>query len=346
LKKLSAEKNIVLNINFSSRTTSLDCQKTIEENVEKRSFKQYGPTGGRQLVVFVDDCNMPKIDTYGTQQPIALLKFLIDKRSLYQRGGDLELHEIVDTQFIAACTPAGGGNNPLDPRYVTLFSTFNITFPSESSIEKIYTSIMEKHVQEFAEEIQQIVPKFTTATMKLYYIICEKLPRTPVKFHYIFNLRDLSRVYEGMMQSTLDKFASKDSFVRLWRNECLRVFGDRLINEEDRGLITDGLLPDLVKEFFPGTEEYVLKNPILFGDYLLADPLDEEVEDPRLYEDLGDFDKISTKLNKMLEDYGYENKPMNLVLFNDALDHLTKIHRIIRMPRGSALLVGVGGSGK
>lgn len=51
-------------------------------------------------------------------------------------------------------------------------------------------------------------------------------------------------------------------------------------------------------------------------------------------------------MEKMLEDYGYENKPMPLVLFNDALDHLTKIHRIIRFPRGCALLVGFGGSGK
>ena len=49
-----------------------------------------------------------------------------------------------------------------------------------------------------------------------------------------------------------------------------------------------------------------------------------------------------------LEKYNQEfpAKKMELVLFNDALEHLLRINRLMEMPRGSGLLVGVGGSGK
>ena len=120
---------------------------------------------------------------------------------------------------------------------MSLYNVFNVTFPSKDAIQKIFSSLLTKHLQEFHENMIATVDQIVQATLQLYFVCLEKLPRTPLKFHYIFNLRDISRVFEGLYLSTLDKFKSKASFIRLWRNECHRVFGDRLVNESDRDLV-------------------------------------------------------------------------------------------------------------
>lgn len=77
------------NLNFSSRTTSLDVQISMEANVTKRNKNIYGPPIGKKLICFIDDMNMPQVDTYGTQQPIALLKLFLELGGMYDRNKDL-----------------------------------------------------------------------------------------------------------------------------------------------------------------------------------------------------------------------------------------------------------------
>ncbi|XP_057295129.1 dynein axonemal heavy chain 10-like [Hydractinia symbiolongicarpus] len=340
LRGLDRDVYLPLNVNFSSRTTSMDVQRNLEGNVEKRTKDTFGPPMGKKLLVFIDDMNMPQVDTYGTQQPIALLKMLLERGGMYDRGKELNLKNFRDIGFLAAMGEAGGGRNEVDPRFISLFSVFNVTFPSEESLRKIYVSILNGHLQPFSKEVRAISDTITTCTLELYKSVVRELPPTPSKFHYIFNLRDLSRITHGLCITTPDRFEVVEKFVRVWRNECLRVYYDRLINAKDKELV-QGHVTRLIEEHFPDTVEYVTREPSLFGDY--RNTLTEE---PRLYEDLVDYEAAKALFEEILEEYNVDHNTLNLVLFDDALEHVTRIHRVIRMDQGHALLVGVGGSGK
>ncbi|XP_009955032.1 PREDICTED: dynein heavy chain 10, axonemal, partial [Leptosomus discolor] len=341
LNNLNKDLNLLLVINFSSHTTSMDIQRNLETNVEKRAKDTYGPPRGKRLIVFMDDMNMPRVDEYGTQQPIALLKLLLEKGFLYDRGKEMNCKILQDLGFIAAMRKAGGGWNEVDPRFISLFSVFNIPFPSEQSLNLIYASILKGHTMMFHESISAISDKITVCTLELYKMIIRDLLPIPSKFHYTFNLRDLSRVYNGLILTTPERFQTVTQMVRVWRNECLRVFHDRLINEADKALV-QGHIKKLIEEYFRDDLEQAMRDPILFGDFRMA--LSEG--EPHIYEDIQDYDAAKAIFQEILEEYNEVNIKMNLVLFDDALEHLIHVHRIIRMDHGHALLIGVGGSGK
>ena len=57
--------------------------------------------------------------------------------------------------------------------------------------------------------------------------------------------------------------------------------------------------------------------------------------------------KLVKVVEEYLEDYNsVSNAPMKLVMFLDAIEHVSRVTRVIRLPRGNALLLGVGGSGR
>ena len=113
-----------------------------------------------------------------------------------------------------------------------------MTFPSEDSLFHIFNSILDGHTKPFNDEIRGIVPKIAKITLLLYKSIINDLPPTPSKFHYIFNLRDLSRIYNGLVLTTPERFQNVNQMIRVWRNEATRVISDRLIIEEDKIIVS------------------------------------------------------------------------------------------------------------
>uniref|UniRef100_A0A8C0I316 Dynein axonemal heavy chain 2 n=1 Tax=Balaenoptera musculus TaxID=9771 RepID=A0A8C0I316_BALMU len=323
LQSLPSSQWSVLTVNMSAQTTSNNVQSIIESRVEKRTKGVYVPFGGKSMITFMDDLNMPAKDTFGSQPPLELIRLWIDYGFWYDRTKQT-IKYIRDMFLMAAMGPPGGGRTVISPRLQSRFNIINMTFPTESQIIRIFGTMINQKLQDFEEEVKPIGNVVTKATLDVYNTVVQRFLPTPAKIHYLFNLRDIS----------------KSSITRLWIHECFRVFSDRLVDTADMEAFV-GIISDKLGSFFDLTFHNLCPNkrsPI-FGDFL---------REPKVYEDLTDLTVLRTAMETALNEYNLSPTvvPMRLVLFREAIEHVTRIVRVIGQPRGNMLLVGIGGSGR
>ncbi|KAL9959258.1 hypothetical protein ACROYT_G032565 [Oculina patagonica] len=344
LNDISEKANYVpIMMNFSAQTSSQRTQEMIEVKLEKKRKNILGAPAGKRMIIFVDDLNMPKLDTYGAQPPIELLRQYQDFRGFYDRE-KLFWKEIHDMTICAACAPPGGGRNPVTPRFLRHFSMFSIPSSAEHTLKHIFKSIVSGFLVDFPQDVRNCADAIVGASVEIYVRMSTDLLPTPAKSHYVFNLRDLSKCIQGVLQADPGVIRDGGQIFRLFCHEAQRVFHDRLINKEDKRYFNTILSEMSQKHFSQNVEPTTFETtPILFGDFMKmgADPAD------RIYEELADINKVKSLLADYLDDYNMNSsKEMKLVFFMDAIEHVSRIARMVRQPRGNALLVGVGGTGK
>uniref|UniRef100_A0A674D5A9 Dynein axonemal heavy chain 1 n=1 Tax=Salmo trutta TaxID=8032 RepID=A0A674D5A9_SALTR len=311
LKNMPAE-YITHFLMFSARTSANQTQDYIDSKLDKRRKGVFGPPLGKYFIFFIDDLNMPILETYGAQPPIELLRQWMDHGGWYDRKQIGTFKHLVDINFACAMGPPGGGRNPITQRFTRHFNFLSFTEMEDASKKKIFSTILGNWMGE-----TPLNGPLVDATIRVYATITSQLLPTPAKSHYTFNLRDLSKVFQGILMAEMH-------LLQLWYHESCRVFQDRLVSAEDRDWF-DKLLQARIEEFGCSFEDAVPCQPVLFGDFMIPGADNKEYMD--------DYNQISTT-------------KMKLVLFMDAIQHVCRISRILRQPLGNALLLGVGGSGR
>ena len=325
-----------INVNFSAQTTALRTQQAIEDKLEKKRRTLFGAAIGKSIAVFVDDLNMPAVEQYGAQPPIELLRLFVDRKGLYDRT-DLYWKDVEDTTVIWWAAPPGGGRNPTTPRFIRHFNVFWLPTSSKLVLQTIFNSILGGFLKNgFMDTVQKLQEALVDSTIEIYTMIAEELRPTPARFHYLFNLRDVSRVIQGILMVRPVSCQSPDSLARLWVNEMSRVFKDRLIDTADREWFNDNASELVNSQFRVSIEKSELfgETPIMWVDLL---KLDAPV---RLYEEISNKSKIFKQLQSGLDDFNMSNTgKMNLVFFDDCIDHILRIARILRQPRGNWMIM-------
>ena len=339
---------------FSARTNANQIQDLIDGKLDKSRKGVFGPPFGTKCVIFVDDLNMPQLEVYGAQPPIEVLRQWMDHGGWYERS-DNTFKSLVDIQFVGAMGPPGGGRNAVTPRYLRHFNVIAISEFSDQTFQHIYEVIVEWWMTRIKsdEQLMEKMNAIVKGTVRIYNTIKRELLPTPSKSHYVYNMRDLSKVFQGM-QTINHQLKDEKHLLRLWTHEILRVFNDRLTNDEDKQWftgLTNQVLEEEIGETFASLVDMEEETDAAFKEdmnqFLFCNFLQQSKDGTPKYEEVLQRPKLLSVIEESLGDYNAQHKSrMNLVMFSYAAEHIARISRIIQQPYGNALLVGMGGSGR
>ena len=359
---------------FSAQTSAANVQDTLEAKLHKKRNALLGAPPGGRMLYFIDDASMPAPDVFGNCPPIELVRQVIGQGGFYDKKR-LHLARVEDLVVVAACGLPGGGRAALTRRLTSRFHLLACPELSEASTTKIFASILAGFLEQGWDaavlDARRVAATLVARTLKVYARVAAVMLPVPAKSHYTFNLRDLSRVVHGLLQASPRHVPDEAALTKVWVHEASRVFHDRLTDAGDRGWWWTELAGLLGKTWEEGWRE------MLFCDFLPEEEEgegegeEEEEEEGREECEAGEAASATASTASVLRAYR-EVRPEDgsrlvaaiqrhqarfnaahkqeatgdLVFFGDAVAHLLRIARILRVPRGHALLVGVGGSGR
>lgn len=327
----------VVGLNFSSATTPELLLKTFDHYCEYRRT----PNGvvlspiqlGKWLVLFCDEINLPDMDKYGTQRVISFLRQLVEHGGFY-RTTDHTWVRLERIQFVGACNPpTDPGRKPLSHRFLRHVPVVYVDYPGETSLKQIYGT--------FNRAMLRMVPSLRayaeplTAAMVEFYLMSQERFTQDMQPHYVYSPRELTRWVRGICEALRPlETLPVEGLVRIWAHEGLRLFQDRLVEDEERTWTDENVDVVALKHFPNINQEEALGRPILYSNWLSKDYVPVKRDELRNY--------VKARLKVFYE----EELDVQLVLFNEVLDHVLRIDRIFRQPQGHLLLIGVSGAGK
>ncbi|TID30616.1 hypothetical protein CANINC_000771 [Pichia inconspicua] len=327
----------LLNLNFSKETTITSLIRAIEQSCcYRKSTEGYilnPKIPGKSLVFFCDELNLPKSDKYGTQKVIQFLRQIIAQKGFWHPVDRLWVN-LQNIQFVGACNPVSTfGRINMTERFTNLCFTIMIDYPSPDSLKTIY--------QTYCQGVLKMIPDL----VDYYESLCNAVIDVYLKYkdhfsssdrpHYICSPRELTRWIRGIYVGLKSKVTmSLEALVRLWAYEGLRLFSDRLITQTEKSWVFSTLV-QASKAYFPNIDtNTAFRTPILFSDWLSLD-----------YQSIDEI-HLREFVRKRFNVFTQEETNLEIVLYDELLDHLLRIDRIFKNVQGHMILVGPNGSGK
>ncbi|CRG99093.1 dynein heavy chain, putative [Plasmodium relictum] len=239
----------IISINYY--TNSFVLQKIIENNVEKRNTRIYGPPNQKKHIFFLEDLNITAKDNCDTQQTLEFLRQLLTYKLIYDRDNLDEKKFIHDISFIG--TINNNTNKFIDKRIQNKFNIINIDDISIKTFENIYKIILKQHLLKFDDSIKGLLNNIISFSYDLYNSITENISFNLSNFapHYLFNLNDIHTIFYNVIKCTNpDIYNNAFKFLMIIFHETQHAYINKLISNDHINIFTQ-IFNKQVLQYFP-----------------------------------------------------------------------------------------------
>jgi dynein heavy chain, axonemal len=137
----------------------------------------------------------------------------------------------------------------------------------KESVTMIFSKIVKAFIGSFSDAVNKSLDQLVDSTQLIYTAVADNLKPTPSKSHYTFNLRDISKIFQGVCSSDQKSTQQPVDLIRIWVHEAQRVFGDRMINQQDKDVLLHLCMTEAAK-FNLKKEQIFNSSRLIYGDYL------------------------------------------------------------------------------
>ncbi|KAI8844037.1 dynein heavy chain and region D6 of dynein motor-domain-containing protein [Chytriomyces cf. hyalinus JEL632] len=324
----------VATVHCSAQTRSFHLIQRLSQfciSVSTNTGRVLKPKDSDRLVLYLKDINLPKPDKYETVEFIQLMQQLITYKGFYD--ANLEWVGIENVQVVASMTPSTRlGRSPLSTRFTSIVHQYYISYTNREELISTYRILAGPIISSCAPSSStwnssKSIHRLAASMISIYDQICQKFT-TDICPHYIFTPRDLSRWIFGFNRYEIQG-EDEHNLIEVLAYEAMSLFHDRLVGAESRAklvqIISSVLKTDWGWHF--GGDKFVFSSACK-GNAATKKLLKLDL---KTYSDL---------LSKEIYVYERDYKDLNLALFPEALESISKVERILSQPGGSLLLVG------
>ncbi|XP_072546992.1 cytoplasmic dynein 2 heavy chain 1 isoform X2 [Salminus brasiliensis] len=343
-------------LHCSAQTSSLQVLQKLSHTcvcLSSSTGRVYRPRDSETLVLYLKDINLPKPDKWGTSNIITFLQQVLTYQGFYDEN--LEWVGLENIQIVASMSAGGAlGRHTLTSRFTSIVRICTIDYPDREQLQTIYSAYLSPVLQRTLGNH----PTWSTSgrVHQLAGSLVQIYEQVKAKFtvddhsHYLFTPCVLTQWVLSLLRYDLTAgkcVTPADSVLEVIAYEARRLFRDRIVSSKDLNTF-DNILSSVIRGDW-GSD--VLDN--MSDTFFVTWGATHEGRNPN--QPLPPYGKPLGRLNtsdlaevirKGVVVYGRENRELDLLLFPEVLDFMSRVDRVLGSPAGSLLLAGRSGVGR